>query len=67
MISAGNDGQFATLCSPAVLDRPDWINDPRFSTNAQRVANRETVVTLMEETLRERTTGEWCERLTGKG
>jgi succinate--hydroxymethylglutarate CoA-transferase len=67
MISAGNDGQFATLCAPAIFDRAEWLNDSRFSTNAQRVGNRETIITLIEEVLRTRTTEQWCARLLGKG
>ena len=67
MLSAGNDAQFAVLCSKAVLDRPMWISDIRFKTNTQRVENRAKMITLIEEVLAERTTDEWCQRLTGKG
>ena len=67
MLSAGNDTQFAILCSPEVFDRPDWLNDQRFSTNRMRVENRDQMVGLIEGVLAERTTREWCERLTGKG
>ena len=67
MLSAGNDTQFAILCSPEVFDRPDWKNDQRLSTNRMRVENRDEMIGLIEGVLAERTTGEWCERLTGKG
>jgi succinate--hydroxymethylglutarate CoA-transferase len=67
MLSAGNDNQFAVLCSSAVLDRAEWANDGRFTTNARRVEYRSVMVKLIEEVLAERTTREWCERLTGKG
>lgn len=67
MISAGNDGQFRTLCSAKVLDRAEWAEDERFIRNAARVTNRETLIAMMEAVLVERTTAEWCERLTGKG
>ncbi|WWD15977.1 hypothetical protein CI109_100401 [Kwoniella shandongensis] len=67
MLSAGNDTQFAILCSPAVLGRPDWINDARFSKNHSRVENRAEMIRLIEEALSEQTTEEWCEKLTGKG
>jgi succinate--hydroxymethylglutarate CoA-transferase len=67
MLSAGNDTQFAVLCSPAVLNRPEWASDGRFSTNVRRVEHRSEMVKLIEEVLAEKTTGEWCERLTGKG
>ncbi|MCZ4312970.1 CaiB/BaiF CoA-transferase family protein [Comamonadaceae bacterium G21597-S1] len=35
ILVVGNDGQFAKLCS--VLDRAQWVDDPRFASNAQRV------------------------------
>ncbi|GFZ45634.1 hypothetical protein JCM24511_03362 [Saitozyma sp. JCM 24511] len=67
MLSAGNDTQFAVLCSPEVLNRPEWASDGRFSTNVRRVEHRSEMVKLIEEVLAENTTEEWCERLTGKG
>lgn len=67
MLSAGNDTQFAILCSPAVLNRPEWLTDPKFSTNRARVENRDEFVKLIEEALSTGTTADWCERLTGKG
>ena len=67
MIAAGNDTQFAMLSSPLVLDRPEWANDERFSTNQVRVRNRDEIIRLIEEVLKTKTTAEWVERLTGKG
>ncbi|KIR54325.1 L-carnitine dehydratase/bile acid-inducible protein F [Cryptococcus gattii Ru294] len=67
MLSAGNDSQFAILCSPAVLNKPDWLNDDRFSKNHKRVENRDVMISLIEEVLSEKTTEEWCQKLTGKG
>ncbi len=67
MVSAGNDTQFAVLCSPEVFDRTEWTNDARFSTNRVRVENREEMVRLIEEVLAEKTTADWGEKLTGKG
>ncbi len=37
ILVVGNDGQFAKLCG--ALERPEWANDDRFATNAQRVRN----------------------------
>ncbi len=67
MVSAGNDTQFAVLCSPEIFDRTEWTNDARFSTNRVRVENREEMVRLIEEVLAEKTTADWGEKLTGKG
>lgn len=67
MLSAGNDSQFRILCSPDVFDRPGWTDDPRFASNRARVENRSEMIRLIEEVLGQKTTAEWCERLTGKG
>ncbi|WP_137918708.1 CaiB/BaiF CoA-transferase family protein [Hydrogenophaga sp. 2FB] len=37
ILVVGNDGQFNKLCQ--VLGRAEWAEDPRFSTNAERVRN----------------------------
>lgn len=67
MLSAGNDSQFRILCSEAVFGTSHWLEDQRFTTNSYRVENREEMVKLIEEVLAEKTTAEWCEKLTGKG
>lgn len=67
MLSAGNDSQFRTLCGEAVFDTPEWLEDERFETNSHRVKHREEMIELIEGVLVERTTAEWCEKLTGKG
>lgn len=67
MLSAGNDSQFRTLCGSAVFDTPEWLEDERFTTNTQRVEYRDEMIKLIESVLAEKTTAEWCEKLTGKG
>ncbi|WWC89972.1 uncharacterized protein L201_004901 [Kwoniella dendrophila CBS 6074] len=67
MLSAGNDIQFKILCSEEILNRPDWISNPKFNKNSQRVENRLELVKLIEETLKENTTEFWCEKFKGKG
>jgi succinate--hydroxymethylglutarate CoA-transferase len=67
MLSAGNDSQFRILCSDAVFKTPQWLEDGRFTTNSQRVENRDEMIELIEGVLAEKTTAEWCEKLTGKG
>lgn len=37
ILVVGNDGQFGKLCE--VVGRSEWIADPRYATNAQRVRN----------------------------
>ncbi len=65
MVAAGNDRLFALLCGELGLG--DLIVDPRFRTNADRVTNREALISLLEERLAEDGTASWRERLTRAG
>ncbi|TXN29172.1 CaiB/BaiF CoA transferase family protein [Lacisediminihabitans profunda] len=61
-IACGNDGQFGRLV--AVLGVPELADDPRFTSNSRRVANRATLVPLLERQLRGAAAAEWQGRLT---
>ncbi|HXQ30433.1 MAG TPA: CaiB/BaiF CoA-transferase family protein [Steroidobacteraceae bacterium] len=61
MLAVGNDRQFAAFASLA--GRPELAADPRFATNAARVAHRAELVPLVAELIAARTTAEWIERL----
>jgi crotonobetainyl-CoA:carnitine CoA-transferase CaiB-like acyl-CoA transferase len=50
-----------------VLGREDLIEDPRFLSNPDRMANLEDLVTELESTLRERDTDDWVEALLADG
>src|SRR3974390_1815583 len=41
------------------LDHPEWIADPRFATNAARLANRDVLAPLLEEIFRTRPRDAW--------
>ena len=62
MLAVGNDGQFAALCQ--VLECADLAKDERFATNPKRVANRATLIPLLEERFRTQPAAAWQERLT---
>lgn len=64
MLGAGNDGQFRFLCK--LLNRPELSEDERYATNAARVANRDTLIPLLDKLLGERTVQEWCDMIDGK-
>ena len=53
MICAGNDRQFAALAD--TLGLPELADDPRFATNAARVANRDALRPLLEARSRQTT------------
>ena len=52
------------LCE--VMDRSDWAADPRFSSFAQRLANRDVLNNLLDEALAERSTADWLSRFAGR-
>ncbi len=47
VLAVGNDGQFAKLC--AVLGKPEWAADERFSTSSARVGRSAELTTLLLE------------------
>jgi crotonobetainyl-CoA:carnitine CoA-transferase CaiB-like acyl-CoA transferase len=65
MIVAGNDKLFAALCG--VLGTRELVADPRFLTNADRVANRAQLVALLEARTTERESTELLDALVGAG
>ncbi|MBK6885545.1 MAG: CoA transferase [Tetrasphaera sp.] len=56
-VACGNDGQFARLTG--ALGIPELATDPRYATNADRVANRADLVAALEERLRTDTAAHW--------
>jgi crotonobetainyl-CoA:carnitine CoA-transferase CaiB-like acyl-CoA transferase len=65
VVAVGNDRQFAALC--AVLDRPDLATDPRFTTNAGRVAARAPLVEALSAAFSLGTADDWFAALTAAG
>jgi crotonobetainyl-CoA:carnitine CoA-transferase CaiB-like acyl-CoA transferase len=47
VIMAPTDHQFAAVCR--AMGKPELLNDPRFTTNAQRSENRAALINLIEE------------------
>ena len=64
ILAIGNDGQFARFCE--VAGRTEWASDPRFATNAARVAHRATLIPLLRQTTVLRTTREWVAALESR-
>lgn len=61
MLAVGNDAQFARLC--AVGGVPELAADPRYATNADRVARRGELVAAVARLMCVRTTREWLDLL----
>lgn len=51
------------LALTRALDKPEWLEDPRFKTPALRQLNINDRLAMIQETLRTRTAEEWLERL----
>lgn len=65
IVAVGNDRQFARLAQ--LCGHPEWTSDERFATNAARVGNREEMVRLVGECIRQRPAAEWFEKLDAAG
>ncbi len=64
-IAVGSDRLFALLAGELGLS--ELADDPRFATNADRVANRDGLVTAMAPVLATQPAGHWVERLRARG
>jgi crotonobetainyl-CoA:carnitine CoA-transferase CaiB-like acyl-CoA transferase len=65
IVTAGNDAQFRKLCD--VIGAPGLPDDPMFSTNPGRTANRDKLKPLLAEKLAARSAGEWFDVLIAAG
>jgi crotonobetainyl-CoA:carnitine CoA-transferase CaiB-like acyl-CoA transferase len=65
ILTVGNDNQFRRFA--AVAGQPHWADDPRFATNASRVANRALLIPLIRQATVFKTTAEWVEVLEQAG
>ena len=65
ILAIGNDAQFARFCT--VAGQPEWAGDARYTTNAQRVHNREQLLSMMRQVTVRRTTREWMACLEAAG
>ena len=65
ILTVGNDNQFRRFA--AVVGQPQWADDPRFATNAARVANRALLIPLIRQATVFKTTAEWVEVLEQAG
>ncbi len=58
-VAATNEVMYPKFCE--LLGMPELIDDPRFDTNAKRVANRDKIMPLFEEKMRTKTRDEWLQ------
>jgi formyl-CoA transferase len=65
MLAVGNDRQFARCCD--VLQIPELSQDERYATMRQRLANRASLISRLEECFATRNTDEWLRELRARG
>lgn len=59
-LAVANDPQWQRLCT--VLDHPQWASDPRFRSNPDRVANRQTLIPMLDAVFAADEASEWVAR-----
>jgi len=64
-VATGNDRQFAAMAE--ALDRPDLVTDCRFTSNRDRVANRDALIHELESAMKSRGAHEWMTEFTARG
>jgi crotonobetainyl-CoA:carnitine CoA-transferase CaiB-like acyl-CoA transferase len=65
VVAAGNDKLFAALAR--LLGHPEWIDDPRFRTNPDRVKNQDVLYRWIEDLISTRSNKEWAAILDEAG
>ncbi len=65
ILAVGNDGQFRRFCEAAGIAATG--SDPRFASNALRIANREACIAAIAPAMKRKTTAEWITALEPLG
>lgn len=65
LICCGNDRLFAKLAG--ALDQPQWVTDPRFATNRDRLAHKEALLSPLQSLLKQHTRAHWLALLERAG
>ena len=66
-ISAAVQTNREWLALTRALDKPEWLDDPRFKTPALRQRHINERLVMIQEALRTRSAEEWLDRLTKEG
>jgi crotonobetainyl-CoA:carnitine CoA-transferase CaiB-like acyl-CoA transferase len=65
MIAAGNDNLFRRLA--VAVGHPEWLDDPRFASNPERVKHRDLVHATVQDVVAGRPCAEWLALLDKAG
>jgi formyl-CoA transferase len=58
-IAVANEKLWVNFCE--LIEKKEWIEDPRFCSNPKRVENREVLLPFVAEVMAQRTCDEWIE------
>jgi len=61
-VLALNDEQFGRLCR--AIDKPDWLTDARFASNASRMEHRDVLHAALTQLMQDKNTAHWVEAFT---
>jgi formyl-CoA transferase/CoA:oxalate CoA-transferase len=64
-IASGSDAMWGRLAR--ALDRPDWLEDPRFRGHVDRVKSRDALTAELESVLGENSVEHWVDRINAAG
>lgn len=65
IVATGNESQYRAYCN--AIGAPELGDDPRFATNRQRISNRDTLVALLTDIMKQRPRDEWIGKLEAAG
>ena len=65
IVAAANDRLFAKFANE--VSCPEWVQDPRYKTNADRHANKDTLLPMVADIMRRHTSETWVARLEKAG
>lgn len=65
-LACGTQRLFESLCNN-VLERPDFLNNPKFANNAARLANRDAVMTMLRDIFSVETLDHWMTKMRAAG
>lgn len=65
VVAAGSDGLFKRLAQ--ALGHPEWLQDPRFADNPQRVAHQDVLYAQLDAIMLTRDTAYWVQQLEQAG
>ncbi len=65
IVAAANEKLWQDFCE--VINHKELVENPKYRTNKDRVKNRDTLISLLQDILSEKTAEDWLQALTDKG